>query len=91
MWTALKTLLVTVWQFVLYYIKGVGSNESLLKQREAELAEANERIAAMEAVAAKERAERLRVLDEKAAAVHDAAGAAELLRDVTGADDPEVN
>lgn len=91
MWSVIKSLLVIVWGVVVQYIKGSGSNDSALKQRDAELADARARITALETALAKERAERLRVLDEKAAAVHDAAGAAELLRDITGAGKTPTN
>lgn len=91
MWTAIKAFLAFCYSLVIQWIKGQGSIEADLRQRDAELAAANERIAVLEAAAAKERAERLRELDEKAAAVHDAAGAAELLRDVTGAGKTPTN
>jgi len=81
----LKSVLSFCWSVVLQWIKGSGSDDSTLRLRDAEIASQRERIAALEAALATERAERLRVLDEKAASVRDAAGAAELLRSVTGA------
>lgn len=81
----LKLALSFCWRLVVQWIKGSASNEDALRLRDAELAAANERITALESAAATERAERLRVLDEKATSVRDAAGAAELLRVVSGA------
>lgn len=89
----LKSALSFCWSLVIQWIKGRGSDEvaAALRQRDADLAAAKERITALEAALAAERAERLRVLDGKAAAVTDARTAAELLRSVTGADETETN
>ncbi len=51
----------------------------------------DQRVRQLEEAAANERRERLARIDEKAAAVRDTAGADELLRHVTGADDPDTN
>lgn len=91
MFSILKSLLAIVWQFVVYYFKGDGSKDQLLKQRDEELAAERARVAALEAAAAKERSERLRIVREKAAAVRNAGDAASLLRGVTGADDTDTN
>ena len=90
MWAVLKTLVALAVTLVVQWIKGQDSIRAALKQRDTELAAANTRIAALEAAVAVARAERLRVVDEKAAAVTDARTAAELLRDVTGADKPDT-
>ena len=76
---------------VVKFLRRDASTGAALSERDAQLEIERERVRRLEEAEARARAARRRDTDERAAAVRDAAGAAGMLRDVTQADDPEVN
>lgn len=76
---------------VVKYLRGAEAKAVALDERSAELNLEQQRVRQMEAAATAEREARRTRLRETAAAVHSADDAARLLRDVTGADNAEVN
>lgn len=75
---------------VVYYLRRAAQNSADLNTANASLLAEQKQVAQQDAAAAAQRQARLQEIDAKAAAVHDAAGAAELLNEATG-DDPTVN
>lgn len=76
---------------VVKYLRGAEANRAALDERTEELTTERARTAQQERAALDAMRDRRTRLDEKAARVRDASGAAELLRSVTGADDPNIN
>lgn len=73
------------------YLRGAEANRAALSERNAELDLEQERVRQMEAAAADAMKARREKIREQAARVRGADDAARLLREVTGADDPNVN
>lgn len=75
---------------VIKYLRGAEGNSATLGTRNAELDAERERVRQMEAAAAEARKARRESLHEKVDAA-DSDDVDKLLRDLTGADDPNVN
>lgn len=88
MWAVIKTVLAWLAGFVIEYLRG-GKDTRALEERTAELEVERERVRRLEEAAAAERAARLREVDAEIAAADGADDAARVLRDVTGANQPE--
>jgi len=91
-WGALGALVVLVGSVVavVKYVRGAEANKSALSERDAELEVEHQRQRQMDAAAQEARKARRESLREKVDSA-DSAGVDKLLRDLTSADDPNLN